>query len=628
DNIDVTFDSTGLSIGDYYGNLCVSSDDLTNPLEIVSVELTVDPTIALTKTVGTNPAVCATTDAITVTAGTDVTYCYEVENTSALTLTTHSLVDSELGTLLTDFNFSLAPGASVFLTDTATINTTTVNTATWTAETGGPKYVYSDTISYNFEDISTTGITLTLSDDQVSSALAMGFNFKFYGENYSNVHVSSNGFLTFLSGQDNGCCSGDSIPDAADPNGIVAGWWEDLDPPEGSGEIYYELLGSAPNRYFVVQFNDVEHFPSGNAVTFQYKLFEGTNIIEVHYQTAVSDGGTHTAGIEDQSGSEGIEYHHGTSGLTTPLAVRYVPQFHAEASDTDSATVFVEVPTIAVDPTAIISTQAPDSVVTTTLTISNTGGGSLDWSIFEAPPLIAPPSVQPPAGPAAAEPVVTSAAQCSLYENYPGAEPQGYAEFCLDVELSASGAASFAEGPTDTGFAQDIGFVSDNFVSFTLNDFPGQTVLGSNTQAIFGYDFDASATTLYALDNGAQELGTINLANGGYTAIGPSVPLAGHTWTGLTSDPTTGTFYASSTDGTTSALYTVNTATGAPNLVGTDTNAPLLIDISVGPNGVMYGHDIGTDSIYTIDKSNGVTTLVGLTGYNANFAQGMDFDND
>jgi hypothetical protein len=42
----------------------------------------------------------------------------------------------------------------------------------------------------------------------------------------------------------------------------------------------------------------------------------------------------------------------------------------------------------------------------------------------------------------------------------------------------------------------------------------------------------------------------------------------------------------------------------------------------------MYGHDIGTDSIYTIDTATGAATLVGLTGYDANFAQGMDFDND
>lgn len=92
-----------------------------------------DATIELTKTVGTDPAICAPTDVITVTAGTDVTYCYEVTNTGIVTLTQHDLVDSELGTLLDDFPFSLSPGASVFLTQTANLTTTTVNTAIWTA---------------------------------------------------------------------------------------------------------------------------------------------------------------------------------------------------------------------------------------------------------------------------------------------------------------------------------------------------------------------------------------------------------------------------------------------------------------------------------------------------------------
>lgn len=99
----------------------------------------VAPSIALTKTVGVNAGVCATTDTITVPgAGADVYYCYEVMNTGDVTLTLHDLVDSELGNLLTGFPYALAPGASVDsvaagLEFSATITQTTVNTATWTA---------------------------------------------------------------------------------------------------------------------------------------------------------------------------------------------------------------------------------------------------------------------------------------------------------------------------------------------------------------------------------------------------------------------------------------------------------------------------------------------------------------
>jgi hypothetical protein len=100
-----------------------------------------NPAISLDKTVGTDPGVCATTDAITVPAGyggTDVYYCYTVTNTGDLTLTLHDLVDSNLGPILDGLSYALGPGESVDtvsagLVFSATITETTTNDATWTA---------------------------------------------------------------------------------------------------------------------------------------------------------------------------------------------------------------------------------------------------------------------------------------------------------------------------------------------------------------------------------------------------------------------------------------------------------------------------------------------------------------
>lgn len=97
-----------------------------------------EPTVALSKTVGTDPNACATATALAVAAGTEVTYCYEIANTGSVTVTRHTLEDSHLGTLLEDFAYPLAPGASAFITETATITETTINTATWTAYNPGP----------------------------------------------------------------------------------------------------------------------------------------------------------------------------------------------------------------------------------------------------------------------------------------------------------------------------------------------------------------------------------------------------------------------------------------------------------------------------------------------------------
>ncbi|MCL4837711.1 MAG: hypothetical protein KJ058_07095 [Thermoanaerobaculia bacterium] len=102
------------------------------------VEAPVAPAISLVKTVGTDPAVCAVTSQITVPPGTTVFYCYTVTNTGDVTLSTHDLVDSELGPIFTALPYPLMPGASAFWApEEAVIVTTTTNTATWTAYTPG-----------------------------------------------------------------------------------------------------------------------------------------------------------------------------------------------------------------------------------------------------------------------------------------------------------------------------------------------------------------------------------------------------------------------------------------------------------------------------------------------------------
>ena len=95
-------------------------------------------TIAMMKTVGTDPSVCAATDEIDVAEGTAATYCFRVTNTGPVALTRHSLEDSHLGSLLSDLPFHLAPDATIFLTQTAIITQTTANTATWTGFNPGP----------------------------------------------------------------------------------------------------------------------------------------------------------------------------------------------------------------------------------------------------------------------------------------------------------------------------------------------------------------------------------------------------------------------------------------------------------------------------------------------------------
>ena len=201
---------------------------------------------------------------------------------------------------------------------------TVTNVGTWTAVSALAGYSADDTIPYNWQDISGTGTAVTLTDDSVSAALPMGFSFDFFGTGYTDAYASSNGFMTFASGSSNGCCTGQALPNPAAPNNLIAGWWEDLNPSLG-GTVHYQTLGSAPNRVFILQFTNIQHYGGGNAITMQWKLFETTNVMEVHYQAAPSDGGTHSAGIENADGTVGVQWYYGTSALTTPEAVQYAP---------------------------------------------------------------------------------------------------------------------------------------------------------------------------------------------------------------------------------------------------------------------------------------------------------------
>jgi hypothetical protein len=155
-------------------------------------------------------------------------------------------------------------------------------------------------------DVSTTGNFVPLSDDQLSAPLPIGFSFDFYGISYSDFRISSNGFITLGSNlESNGCCSGQPIPQPNSPNNFIAGFWEDFNAP--TGNIRFQTLGSPGSRQLVVGFYNVPHYFNGPQVTWEVVLREGNNNIEIHCVDCPSDGGAHTIGIEDPTGTIGLE---------------------------------------------------------------------------------------------------------------------------------------------------------------------------------------------------------------------------------------------------------------------------------------------------------------------------------
>lgn len=161
---------------------------------------------------------------------------------------------------------------------------------------------YAIDTSITFSPVAGTGTAVTMFDDDVQGAFAIGFSFDFFGNSYSNFYISSNGFITFNNDFNSGCCSGDELPETFTPNNVIAFAWEDLYPP-GAGTIEYFTAGTAPNRQLIVNFNGIPWCCNSTPrVTSQLILYETTNVIEIH-ATSIEADGDMTMGIENSNGT-------------------------------------------------------------------------------------------------------------------------------------------------------------------------------------------------------------------------------------------------------------------------------------------------------------------------------------
>ncbi len=171
---------------------------------------------------------------------------------------------------------------------------------------GGLVYPEFSDCANPFEDISDTGIEApnASNNDDAGDIVPIGFTFNFYGDDHTDIGVTSNGYLTF--GADLTDFTNDAIPNTNDPNDLIAPLWDDFN-PGAAGTVHYETRGNAPNRRFIAQWTNVPQFANNDSNTFQAILFEGSNCIEFRYGEFTPEGfaGDYTIGIENQDGSDG-----------------------------------------------------------------------------------------------------------------------------------------------------------------------------------------------------------------------------------------------------------------------------------------------------------------------------------
>lgn len=150
----------------------------------------------------------------------------------------------------------------------------------------------------------------TTCDDCVTGQIPIGFNFNFYGNTYSSCVIQSNGIVGFGSFTYTGYSSF-AIPASGNPNNYIAGLYADIDIRYG-GSITYQMVGTAPNRRFVVSYNNVVPYNGGSAGTgtasFQIILNENGSFHTVVSQfssnwNASTSGALATQGAENSDGT-------------------------------------------------------------------------------------------------------------------------------------------------------------------------------------------------------------------------------------------------------------------------------------------------------------------------------------
>jgi hypothetical protein len=338
------------------------------------------PSIQFTKTVGLDPTECALTDSIDVLGPTTVVYCYAVKNTGDVTLTRNTLSEEGIGPLLNDIYLVLGPGDYTFFTATALIQQTAVTTASWDAYDIND-YIVTDTAPYNFIDISGFGEIVPISTNGWEEvATPDSFDIQVYSGYNHHFRIDMNGVIRMLPTEGVASPTNQPLPVTVSRYFKYAAvpFWDDLD--NDTGNVFHAFTGTAPNRTWIVQWNNIPHFNNFGNVTFQVQMQEKVGDISFHYADVGfgnpdwNSGKSATIGLQKNITSA-VQYSFNTASITNGMAISFTPTF-ITATDSHSAVVnFTPIePDIVM--TKTVGT-APGLCATTTTIVLPIGGGDV-----------------------------------------------------------------------------------------------------------------------------------------------------------------------------------------------------------------------------------------------------------
>ena len=156
-----------------------------------------------------------------------------------------------------------------------------------------------------------------------TTIIGLPFDFTFYGETYSEITVSADGWIS-LGRNDIPSFRNYPIPGAGGPSPMIAAFWDDLK-TGSSGDVYSYIT----DEYVIIQWDYMRSYYNNNRQTFEIILYNnedqptitGDNEIKIQYYDfnntssgSYPEGGTPThgcyatIGIENHLGNQGLQY--------------------------------------------------------------------------------------------------------------------------------------------------------------------------------------------------------------------------------------------------------------------------------------------------------------------------------
>ncbi|MFJ9128332.1 S8 family serine peptidase [Streptomyces sp. NPDC102340] len=163
---------------------------------------------------------------------------------------------------------------------------------------------------------------VALTGDEDATTISLPFSVKHYGVPYSTTSITTDGMVNFLAPRV-GDYTNTALPTEYDPNGFIAPLWDDLVLDKKSS-VQTATTGTKGSRKFAIVWNKAAYGNgTSDRATFEVVFDEATGSVTLQYQSVPDKGAGATVGIQNQAGTDALEYSFNQSVVTDGSAIRF-----------------------------------------------------------------------------------------------------------------------------------------------------------------------------------------------------------------------------------------------------------------------------------------------------------------